>query len=326
MVRIRYVAAGRRGVDHRLTREAQKRPGKPGTLAKLKKWLTIPEAARYLALIFGEDVVEADVLRLGLDGHLRLSVRFVNFAYAVRHRERTPAEAAESMALINELAERVRISRQTGSPKPPPRPPSTPAQRPLAAATADEGDRNIVTLRDEVYDLPMIGGERLDVEHEYERQTGGPEITLINIDGTFVDAEDGTRFSLRDRLPAETLHIAAGSKKVPVEWYPAGGLPENSVLVVRSAALHALETRVSEASALPDFAGRPLGERERATLLTIIAALADAAGIDILKPSKAAGTIEALTVAKGARVSARSIEDHLKSIPDALERRGKLTS
>ena len=63
--------------------------------------------------------------------------------------------------------------------------------------------------------------------------------------------------------------------------------------------------------------------RERATLLTIIAALARAADIDILKASKAGDTIEALTVELRARVSARAIEDHLKRIPDALERRGK---
>lgn len=71
---------------------------------------------------------------------------------------------------------------------------------------------------------------------------------------------------------------------------------------------------------------RPLGERERATLLTIIAALAAEAGIDLSKPSKAAQTIEALTTTLGARVSARAIEDHLKRIPDAIERKGKTSS
>ena len=47
---------------------------------------------------------------------------------------------------------------------------------------------------------------------------------------------------------------------------------------------------------------RQLGKRERATLLTIIAALAEHAGIDVSKPSRAAAAIEALTIAKGARV------------------------
>jgi hypothetical protein len=49
-------------------------------LLKLKEWLTVPDAARHLSILFGEAVSEADVLRLALDGHLTLSVYFVNHA------------------------------------------------------------------------------------------------------------------------------------------------------------------------------------------------------------------------------------------------------
>ena len=47
-------------------------------LFKLKNWLTIKDTATYLSNIFSEPVCEADVLQLGLDGHLKLSVNFVN--------------------------------------------------------------------------------------------------------------------------------------------------------------------------------------------------------------------------------------------------------
>ena len=67
----------------------------------------------------------------------------------------------------------------------------------------------------------------------------------------------------------------------------------------------------------------PLDPRERKTLLTIIAALAKEAKINIDPPGKAAGYIEGLTAELGARVSKRAIEDHLKKIPDALETRMK---
>jgi hypothetical protein len=53
-----------------------------GKLFNLKEWLTVADAARHLSIVFGEDVTEADVLRLALDGHLRLSVNFVNHARA----------------------------------------------------------------------------------------------------------------------------------------------------------------------------------------------------------------------------------------------------
>ncbi len=68
---------------------------------------------------------------------------------------------------------------------------------------------------------------------------------------------------------------------------------------------------------------KPLGERERTTLLTLIAALAQEAHIDIKMTSKAAGLIETLTSGMGARIAARTIEDHLKRIPVALEKRGQ---
>ena len=47
-------------------------------LYKLREWLTVPDAAAHLSIVFGEEVTEADVMRLGLDGHLTLSISLVN--------------------------------------------------------------------------------------------------------------------------------------------------------------------------------------------------------------------------------------------------------
>lgn len=65
----------------------------------------------------------------------------------------------------------------------------------------------------------------------------------------------------------------------------------------------------------------PLKERERTTLLTLIAALCEHGGLDITKPSKTANVIEDLTSRIDARVAARTIEEHLKRIPGALKKR-----
>lgn len=48
---------------------------------KLREWLTVPETAHHLSIMFDEEVNEARVLRLALDGHLTLSVNFVNHTY-----------------------------------------------------------------------------------------------------------------------------------------------------------------------------------------------------------------------------------------------------
>ncbi len=55
----------------------------------------------------------------------------------------------------------------------------------------------------------------------------------------------------------------------------------------------------------------------------IIAALAKLAKIDVAKPSSAATSIESETVLMGARVAARTIENHLKRIPEALENKSE---
>lgn len=43
-------------------------------LFKLKEWLTVPDAAKHLTVVFGEEVTEVDVLQLALEGHLKLSI------------------------------------------------------------------------------------------------------------------------------------------------------------------------------------------------------------------------------------------------------------
>ena len=45
-------------------------------LDRLRGWLTVREAAAHLSEISGRNVTEAQVLLLGLEGHLTLSVNF----------------------------------------------------------------------------------------------------------------------------------------------------------------------------------------------------------------------------------------------------------
>ncbi|OIQ66121.1 hypothetical protein GALL_523120 [mine drainage metagenome] len=71
------------------------------------------------------------------------------------------------------------------------------------------------------------------------------------------------------------------------------------------------------------IAEKPLEQRERTTLLVIIAALAKLAKIDVTKPSSAAAAVATQTGLMGAPVAARTVENHLNRISDALEgRRG----
>ena len=101
---------------------------------------------------------------------------------------------------------------------------------------------------------------------------------------------------------------------------PDGGLPHDSVLVVRTAALREFEERISK---LDEPTEKPLGKRERDTLLVIIAALAKLAKMDVSKPSNAAKKIESQTLLMAARVAERTILDHLNRMPEAMEDRAQ---
>lgn len=68
---------------------------------------------------------------------------------------------------------------------------------------------------------------------------------------------------------------------------------------------------------------KPLGTRERNTLLIIIAALCKATGHDYTRAAKTAGIIHGAAMSMGVSVGETTIEHHLKSIPGALEARTK---
>jgi hypothetical protein len=174
-----------------------------------------------------------------------------------------------------------------------------------------------------VWDLSMIGSERLDIEHKYQRLTGGPSVNLSNLEGPLVSHPDGTWARIVDHYSDNEFFDKKNLRSPynhPENYYPAGGLPSDIVVVVRTSELQKLEAFISEPEPEAD---RPIGRRERSTLLVIVAALAKLARIDVAKASSAAASIESQTALMGVRVAARTIENHLKRIPEALENKAR---
>jgi hypothetical protein len=252
-------------------------------LLKFKEWLTIPDTARHLSIIFDAEVAEADVLRLALDGHLTLSVNFVNSVRATCG----PLESREAATQIFDGANNTKLEVTRG-------------QEIRKGEFWQRGGKIVYICG--VWDLTLLGLERDDVEHRYQCMTGGPYLENTTAEGPFLSREDGTMCQLLD--------VFADSADY--------SLPSDGVLVVRTSALRELEARVWEPDKPPE---RPIGQRERTTLLLMIAALAKLARIDVSKPSSAAAAIESQTALMGARVAARTIENHMNRIPEALESR-----
>jgi hypothetical protein len=281
-------------------------------LLQLKRWLTLPDAAQYLSDSLGEDVYKSDVLRLALDGELVLSVHFVNHAKALCGRTVPLADAKRHV--MPSLDGKGVFTFIEGT--------AIPGERVI------EFEEQVRTLTG-VWDLTMWGAEALDVENMYQTLTFGPAVELLSLEGAFVTDGNGQYCKVMARFTEDEL---GGTPKLkspydhPSNYFPAGTLPEDSVFVVRVSSLKALEARMAaeeqplakQSERAPEKA---IERRERSTLLTVIAALARMAKVDVARPSSAAAAIENETELMGARVAARTIENHLKAIPEVVDSR-----
>lgn len=265
-----------------------------GKLFGLKQWVTVAAAARQISLVCDEEATEADVLQLALDGHLKLSVDFVNHAKA-RIGKIVPEN--EAPTYIGSLSQQEIIS------------------------GIDLGDGTVLVLDDEtvtiegIWDLFMKGSERLDVEHAYHRLTDGPAVDLQCLDGAFVTRPDGSICQLQDHYEDQ------GNDEILNKpfYYPAFGLPPDIVFVVRTKALIEFEQAIN---GVPKTIEKPLSATERNTLLVMIAALCKKSNI-AHQDRTSAGEVARLIDDIGSSVSDETIRKALKQIPDALARRGK---
>jgi hypothetical protein len=298
-----------------------------GILFRLKAWLSIEDTAKHLSIVFGEDVTQLDVLRLALDGHLRISVNFVNGT-----RVRKGLVVDEENAIWGEFP--------IGTFDDLPNVPESAKGKPITyMKSLNIDDKRFLNLDDEVttisgiWDLPLVGGERLDLEHQIYMFSNGIEITSQNIDGAFVSKGDtimcqlqesvddneftaGSKAQLKniekkiadekiDDTKASELRLAHQTsrnkylekrKNSPKadDYYPRGGLPEDCIFVVRTEALAEFENnlrRKSESKA-EDENVKTLGSRERNNLLKVIAALCKEQNLSLDMPYKAANIVE----------------------------------
>lgn len=270
-------------------------------LFNLKEWVTLPEAAKHLSVVLGEEVTEADLLHFALDGRLTLSINLVNGAQARCGRIVGP-ECIEWFDIPHPD-----LTSDSD--------PATPAYFRLMSSLRLHGDREeyvnlskgVVSI-DGVWDLPLLGGDRLDIEHRLQMLIGGHPVTSINLEGSFLRRTDlvcqlqesmdeneyaaGSTAQLakleqyihEEGLPAEeaevllTKHrekrkeVLADRKAHPSDgYYPAGGLPADCNLVVRTCNLTSF---IQSISASPNEASSSLSNKERASLLRQIAGLA----------------------------------------------------
>lgn len=281
-------------------------------LLKLKDWLTIPEAARHLSQIVAEPVSEADVLQMALDGHIKLSVYFPNRAKAQMGRI-IPYKDVPTREFLFQFGEGTVLCTEGF-----PLNDLKEGEQFAPDAPFVHFDEEVLTI-DGVWDLAMLGNERIDIEYDLQTLIDGPEVRMVNIEGTFLNRSDGTWAALQDKFEDRTITNTDGSKmKIDGSYYPAGGLGLDCVRVVRVSEVLALQSKLDE-----NRLDKPLSNRERDTLLTIIAVLCKEAGCDYKKHAKTAGNIHGTAALMNISIGESTIESHLKKIPNALGTRIK---
>lgn len=291
-------------------------------LFKLKEWLTVEEAAKHLSTVLGEEVAIADIYRLALDGHLVLSMSFPNHAYG-NLGEVVGIERAKRFMPPAGMLDDIYAARGECVPE------EIVIADYIGNDQFINWSEKVNSIEG-VWDLPMLASEKIDVDFVYHQLIGGPYIELVGLDGTFVrrgdvycrlvESWDDNEYQKGSLAAKKQLEKWIANNKVPKEnikplwekfdadrkeylaerdsrprhkdFYPAGGLPQDGVYVVRTAAIVDFLAAINETPANE----KPLSTKERNSLLTLIAALCKEANYDLDKrgiaPSLAKATEE----------------------------------
>ena len=316
-------------------------------LFELKEWLTLDEATNHISTVLGESVTLADIYRLALDKHIKLSANFVNGAQAITG-EFVKTEGIEFKEVKNDFFTGEKLEK----------PYSIPAN--YETYVSDDLwvslDSKVVSIRG-LWDLTMIGSESLDIEHFYQQETSGLEVTLTCLEGTCLrqgdvicqlqtdfdnnEYQQGSKaakqkleqyitnniltddeiIKLRDEYQAERKKYLGGKRefeRVP-SYYPSGGLDEHDyVLVVKTKEvtrfIQSLEDTPQEA--------KPLTSKERNSLLVLIGSLCKQVDIDP-KQRGVSASLVAMTELIGAPLTDDTIRKILNQIEPAIESRSK---
>lgn len=282
------------------TIDSDNRRSRKSKLFKLKEWLTVPEAAQHLSSSFDEEISESDMLRLSLDGHLRMSVYFANHTPALRGqlKDSTGAEFDGSWSFTLNMTGEVIDS--------------SPLKNDTRFIPLDIHK----TVIRGVWDLSMVGSEWNHIANNYQELSGGSRITCPILTGVLVRERDGEIYQILEswekqifqpgstanrQLIEESIAVNFISdydavemwnqhekdreeyldkiRKNPEEgYYPSYDLPEGSILVVRTQALLDLEERLMQEEVAKKKT--TIGLREEKTYLNIIGAM-----LEVLKGS-----------------------------------------
>lgn len=245
-------------------------------LVRLKKWLSIPQAAQHLSEVCGEPVSEADILGFCLGGSLTLSAYLVSQAQA-------RSVSLESGALDSDGNECISLG--TGQ--------WFRYSSPTVEYISGVWDLvlTVTTSRDYVegYLKKLLTGDDSEyrkvrwMEYNFIERTDGEHLRRMLIQDA---GSDSHQSEIDKKFAHLTLEERPGNSD-GIRFFP-GILPDDSIFVIRTGPLMSFQLMLSEQSE------KPLDTRQRETLFKIIAGLA--AELDISTEPRGGGVKKIMQV------------------------------
>ena len=317
-------------------------------LFKLREWLDLEDAATHISNVLGEPAKVSDLYRFAVDGHLQISVNFVNHVTARKGKwivlDNIECDIKKHFQSTGEMEEFVR---ETAA-----------ENRKMFGSEYGWIDyQRHVTEIDGVWDLVMYGAETLDIEQAYQALTSGLAVTSVCIDGVYLrrgevfcqlqtDFEDnelmpGSRAhrknlerhiadqdladheakELRDKFDSLRKEFLFDRENGSEEnnYFPSGGLSEHDyVFVIRTKEI----TRFIQSLEETPESSKPLTSNERNSLLVLIGAMCENVGIDPKQRGVAASLVK-MTEISGTPLTDDTIRKILKQIEGAATARSK---
>lgn len=297
-------------------------------LFKLKEWLTLDEAANHLSSVFGEPVTIADIYQLALDNHIMLSVNFINLAEAKK----------VELIKVADLEYKIVAPRGIkGFPE------GKSFRIPINAKYPISREYWLKSIEPELlmikglWDLPMIGDEKLTIEHLYQQETSGLSIKEEPLKGVFIQREN-TYFQLYNSFGNEPEAKAELNDTVDTSSecdsnihsnlnelnncrlkadhsYPLSMLSmQDGILVVKMKEV----TRFIQSLEEKPLEEKPLHDKERTTLLVLLGSILDKANFD-LNERGISGKIKRATESNNTPMSEETIRKLIPQIQSAVE-------
>ncbi|HYN53511.1 MAG TPA: hypothetical protein VES38_02255 [Methylotenera sp.] len=289
-------------------------------LIKLKKWLTIDDAAKYLSTQFSEPVEPKDILQLALENDLKLSINFTKIIDVMEvaispFSETTSEPSLDNFGHVNFEDKSYHVS-------------TSPQLIKIEGA----------------WDLKLFGGGEEYIkarllnflEENFQVQHTISDIYIERDKKTYCLYEKHKHYDEKNSLLIldsflENI-IKIDNTGLDDGYYkPMSTIPSHALLVVSLNSLKDFERQIEldnmqVSTNQKSIVSESIHPKERNTFLIIIAALADKAGINIdndISSIETAKKINRLIDGIGFSLKLDTVKSKLDEIPDALERNRK---